>query len=408
MTATSYPKGKIKILLMENVHQVAVDELRKDGFSVTCAESMPMEALIEEMKTTHVVGIRSKTPMDAELLKHASKLLCVGCFCIGTDRVDLPWAAAHGIPVFNAPFSNTRSVAELVICEIIALSRGLIDRSTECHRGAWFKVAKGCYEVRGKQLGIVGYGHVGMQLSILAENIGLKVKFYDVSAKLNLGNAEYCETLDELLAESDYISVHVPRTDSTRNMFAAPQFAMMKPGSFFINAARGEVMDPHALAAALKSGHLQGCAVDVYPTEPAKNAEGVFTSPLQGCPNTILTPHIGGSTIEAQRAIGLEVANAFKAFINTGATTGAVNFPNLELPLKPGAHRILNMHKNVPGVLSKINNLLHSVDANVTAQLLGTDENIGYVIIDVNKEVSGDVLSMLQKESFDVKTRVLI
>jgi len=223
MTATSYPKGKIKILLMENVHQVAVDELRKDGFSVTCAESMPMEALIEEMKTTHVVGIRSKTPMDAELLKHASKLLCVGCFCIGTDRVDLPWAAAHGIPVFNAPFSNTRSVAELVICEIIALSRGLIDRSTECHRGAWFKVAKGCYEVRGKQLGIVGYGHVGMQLSILAENIGLKVKFYDVSAKLNLGNAEYCETLDELLAESDYISVHVPRTDSTRNMFAAPQ-----------------------------------------------------------------------------------------------------------------------------------------------------------------------------------------
>ena len=268
---TSYPKDKIKILLLENVHQVAVDDLRKDGFTVTTAESMPMEQLIEELKTTHAVGIRSKTPMNEAMLKHAPKLLCIGCFCIGTDRVDLAYAASRGIPVFNAPFSNTRSVgaratrarerareraprqrvtrprgwaraAELVIGEIIALSRGLMDRSAECHRGAWYKVAKGCCEVRGKLLGIVGYGHVGTQLSILAENIGLKVKFYDISPKLNLGNAEFCESLDALLQEADYVSLHVPRNDSTRGMFGAKQFAQMKKGAFFINAARGEVV----------------------------------------------------------------------------------------------------------------------------------------------------------------------
>lgn len=404
---TSYPKDKIKILLLENIHQVAIDDLRKDGFTVKTAESMPMDQLIEEMKTTHAVGIRSKTPMSEEVLKHASKLLCIGCFCIGTDRVDLKYAASRGIPVFNAPFSNTRSVAELVICEIIALSRGLMDRSAECHRGAWFKVAKGCYEVRGKLLGIVGYGHVGSQLSILAENIGMKVKFYDVSPKLNLGNAEFVDHLDDLLAEADYISLHVPRTPSTRNMFGAAQFAKMKKGSFFINAARGEVIDVDALAAALKSGHLGGAAVDVFEPEPAGNGEKQFECALQGCPNTILTPHIGGSTMEAQRMIGLEVSSAFKAFINQGGTTGSVNFPTLELPLKPGAHRIMNMHRNEPGVLSKINNLMAECGANITAQLLGTDENIGYVIIDLNKEVSKEVVAQLRAMSSDVKTRVL-
>lgn len=320
--ATSYPKGKIKILLLENVHQVAVDELRKDGFTVTTAESMPMEQLIEEMKTTHAVGVRSKTPINEEVLKHASKLLCIGCFCIGTDRVDLPYAAAHGIPVFNAPFSNTRSVgarraasralarragcalalaltplslcaraparaAELVIGEIIALSRGMIERSTECHRGAWFKIAKGCCEVRGKLLGIVGYGHVGTQLSILAENIGMKVQFFDISAKLNLGNAEMAESLDELLSQADYVSLHVPRTDSTRGMFGAEQFAQMKQGAFFINAARGEVVRArprrrrHCRAVADQARQLRlavgtGCSADRRARAPLPPSARLF------------------------------------------------------------------------------------------------------------------------------------
>jgi D-3-phosphoglycerate dehydrogenase len=402
----SFPKNKIKILLLENCHQQAIDLLRSETFQVEALKgSLGEDELCEKVKDIHWLGVRSKTKVTQKVLQSARRLLGVGCFCIGTDQVDLNAAALLGIPVFNAPFANTRSVAELMIAEIIALSRCLGDRSKELHDGTWNKVAAGCNEVRGKTCGIIGYGHVGSQVSILAEMMGMKVIFYDVVPKLPLGNAEAVETLDDLLAKSDYVLLHVPSCEATKNMITATEINKIKKGAFLLNASRGTVVDLDALAAAMKSGHLKGCAVDVYPSEPKNNGPG-FVTPLQGCPNTILTPHIGGSTEEAQAAIGVEVARKIIALINTGSSLGAVNFPEVDLPaLKPAHHRVMHVHNNVPGVLRAINNVLAEV--NVVAQSLRTEDKIGYLLADVEKEVSDDIKTALDKLDQTIKTRTV-
>jgi D-3-phosphoglycerate dehydrogenase / 2-oxoglutarate reductase len=404
---TSFPKDRIKVLLLENVSPTALEVFAAERFQVEALpSSLSSDELGARIADVHILGIRSKTRVGPEVLKKARRLLTLGCFCIGTNQVSLDAANARAVPVFNAPFSNTRSVAELMIAEIISLARQLGDRSREVHAGKWRKVAKGCLEVRGKTLGIVGYGHIGRQLGVLAESLGLRVIFHDHVAKLPMGNNTQVGSLGELLEQADFVSLHVPETAETKNLIGAAELGRMRPGAFLLNASRGTVVVIDALAEALRSGRLGGAAVDVYPEEP-EGASDEFKSALQGLPNVILTPHIGGSTSEAQAAIGREVATALVRFVNAGATTGSVNFPLIEAPALRGAHRILNVHRNVPGVLSEINKIVSDRGANIQAQVLATDAQIGYLIMDLNKEISGDVQQAIAALPTNIRTRIL-
>ena len=410
LPVTTPPRSQrppINVLLLENIYASATEAFAREGFHVEhLPKSLPPEQLRQRLAAVHLLGIRSKTHLTADLLRAAPQLLGIGCFCIGTNQVDLAAAGRQGVPVFNAPFSNTRSVAEMIIAEIIVLSRQLGDRSRELHAGSFRKVAAGCNEVRGKTLGIVGYGHIGSQVGVLAEALGMRVLFYDISARLAIGNCRSCDSLAELLAGSDYVTLHVPATPQTHLMIKEAELAHMRPGSYLLNASRGTVVDIDALAAALKRRHLAGTAIDVYPEEPEENSDG-FTTPLQGLPNVILTPHIGGSTQEAQANIGREVATSLIKFMTQGATTGAVNFPQVELPPCPGTHRLLNVHRNVPGVLRDINRVVSELNANIHSQLLSTDSAIGYLIMDLDQDVSEQVGDRLRELATGIRTRVV-
>lgn len=397
----------LRILLLEGIHPTAKEQLEREGFRVRLETFSPNESDLNAwLKEADVLGIRSKTQVTKEILDANPHLLTIGAFCIGTDQV--AWAHANklGIPVFNAPYSNTRSVAELVIAEIVALSRQLGDRSSKAHLGEWVKSADGSREVRGKTLGLVGYGHIGSQVSVLAESMGLRVVYFDVVKKLPLGNSQSCRSLSELLSVSDFISLHVPDTQQTRNLIGRDEIAQMRKGSYLINASRGTVVDIPALAQALREKHLGGAAVDVFPNEPASNKEK-FVSELQGLPNVLLTPHIGGSTLEAQESIGVEVAASFTAFLKNGSTRGAVNFPNVDLPiLHQDCHRIINVHRNVPGVLGDINTIVSEVGANIQAQSLSTDNSIGYLVMDIEKAEADEVMKRISQLATSIKTRV--
>lgn len=399
--------NKIKILLVESIHPVAKERLEEEGFQVDLLTHSPSEDELNKLLPNYdALGIRSKTEITESILSKNKNLLTIGCFCIGTNQVKLAAAKDLGIPVFNAPHSNTRSVAELVIAEMIALSRQLGDRNNLAHKGEWMKSADGSREVRGKTLGIVGYGHIGSQVSILAESMGMKVVFFDTLKKLPLGNAVAKANLKELLAVSDFVTLHVPETPETKDMLGAQELAQMKKGSFLINASRGTVVVIEALAEALKSKHIAGCAIDVFPIEPASNKEK-FTSPLQGLSNVILTPHIGGSTEEAQYAIGLEVAESFRRYLKIGSSSGAVNFPNVDLPVKHGTSRILNVHRNEPGVLGEINGLISRAGANIEGQYLSTDAKIGYLVMDLNSAQAGKLAEDIGKLSRSIRTRIV-
>jgi D-3-phosphoglycerate dehydrogenase len=402
----SYPKHRIKILLLENVHPDAFDNLKSDGFTVELIKtSLSEEELIEKIKGVHVIGIRSKTQITEKVLEAADKLMAIGAFCIGTTQIDLQAAKERGVVVFNAPYSNTRSVVELAIGEIVMLARSIFPRSTEIHNGQWNKTAAGSQEVRGKNLGIIGYGNIGKQLSVLAESIGMHVYFYDVDEQLALGNATKCSSIEEVLKVADFVSLHVDDNKANTNLFDAERFAQMKEGSVFINLARGFVVDIPALVEALKSGRLKGAAVDVFPEEPAAN--GDYYTELQGLENVILTPHIGGSTMEAQRDIADFVPNKIMGYINSGNTVDAVNFPNIRLPKQENKHRFLHIHKNVPGVMAKINKVLAKYELNITGQFLSTDPDVGYVIVEVDKEYNQDVIKALRSIDNTIKFRVL-
>lgn len=410
--STSFPKDKINVLLLEGVHARGVEMFKQDGFHVqTVAGSPDLRDLPAMLAGTHVLGIRSKTELTAELLAAAPKLLAVGCFCIGTDQVDLPAAAGRGIPVFNSPFGNTRSVAELTLAEIIALYRQLLPKSVGMHAGAWDKSAAGSHEVRGKTLGLVGYGHIGSQVSVLAEALGMRVIYFDIVPKLPLGNARAVRSLADLLQQADVVSLHVPATEQTEGMIGERELAMMKKGSFLINNARGLVVDIPALAKAIKGGHLGGAALDVFPIEPASKGDR-FTSEVQGLANVILTPHVGGSTAEAQESIAEDVARKLMNFVNMGSTTGAVNVPQVELPGQgeagePRSHRILHFHRNVPGVLSKMHRQIADLGANITAEHLRTNAELGYVVLDVDPTNAEPILAGLRGIPETIRVRVL-
>jgi D-3-phosphoglycerate dehydrogenase / 2-oxoglutarate reductase len=364
------------------------------------------DELRKKLEGVSILGIRSKTQVRESVLREAKDLLAVGAFCIGTNQVDLESANVCGVPVFNAPFSNTRSVAELIIAEVIALARQLGDRSKELHAGTWKKVSQGCYEVRGKTLGIIGYGHIGSQVGVLAEAMGMRVVSYDIRTTMAIGNARPVDTLDEVLAEADFLTLHVPETPQTKNLMGRAQIANMKPGSYLLNASRGMVVDIEALADALKSKHLAGAAIDVYPEEPETNSDG-FQTALRGLSNVILTPHVGGSTEEAQAAIGKEVAVSILRYLRQGTTAGSVNFPQAELPPTARAHRLVNVHRNVPGVLRDINRIVSDRNANIRAQLLSTDASVGYLIMDLDHDVVDEVSSAIAGLKTSIKTRVL-
>lgn len=408
MSQLSLEKSKIRFLLLEGVHKNALDVLSNNGYTNIeyLRGALDEDALIEKIKDVHFIGIRSRTQLTERVFAAANKLIAVGCFCIGTNQVNLKAAMERGIPVFNAPYSNTRSVAELVLGELILLLRGIPEKNFLVHRGGWSKSAEGSFEARGKTLGIVGYGSIGSQLSVLAESLGMHVIYYDVVTKLPLGNARQVSSMDDLLAQSDVVTLHVPELPSTKNMMGATEFAKMKPGAIFINAARGTTVDIPALADAIKSKHLNGAAIDVFPKEPKANDE-IFESELRGLENVILTPHIGGSTLEAQANIGLEVAEKFARYSDSGATLTAVNFPEVAVPQVPGKHRLLHIHRNVPGVLSKINLVFAESGINISAQSLMTNEAIGYLVMDVEAETSDLALSKLQQIEGTVRTRVL-
>ncbi len=395
----------IQVLLLENIHPCAQSALESQGFHVDLRKGALSEAeLLEVLPKYQAVGIRSKTELTRRVIAQNPQLLVIGAFCIGTNQIHLTEANTAGIPVFNAPYSNTRSVAELVIAEMIALSRQLGDLNTSAHRGEWLKSAKGAHEVRGKTLGIVGYGHIGSQLSVLSEGLGLRVIFYDVIKKLPLGNAQSMPTLEQLLRESDFVSLHVPETPLTRNMLGEVQLRQMRSGSFLINASRGTVVDIPALVAALRSGHIGGAAVDVFPAEPQSNDEK-FTSELQDMRNVLLTPHIGGSTEEAQEAIGREVSHSLISYLKAGATLGAVNFPTVSVPPKDAtASRLVNVHRNVPGVLGEINGIVSKAGANIRAQYLSTDPGIGYVVVDMEVSNLQPIFDQVSKLSTSIKT----
>jgi D-3-phosphoglycerate dehydrogenase / 2-oxoglutarate reductase len=396
-----------KVLLLEGIHPVAKAKLQEHGLDVTLLpQALPERELVEALKGMHAVGIRSKTQLTRTALESADSLLVVGAFCIGTNQIALDPANRLGVPVFNAPYSNTRSVAELVLAEIIALSRKLVDNSQKTHAGEWLKSASGSHEVRNKTLGIIGYGHIGSQLSVLAEALGLDVLYYDIVKKLPLGNAESVDTMDELLQRSDFVTLHVPETRDTKDMMGAKEIARMKKGSYLINASRGTVVVIPALAEALRSGHLSGAAIDVYPVEPSSTKER-FTSELQGLPNVILTPHVGGSTEEAQEAIGHEVSHSLIRYLEQGATLGAVNFPIVDPPLTRGRQRILNVHHNVPGVLRAVNTIVSDVGANIEGQYLSTDSNIGYLVMDLAGADASKVSERIAKLETSIKTRLV-
>ena len=402
----SYPKNRIKILLLENVHSDAFKKLSKDGFTVeTVSKSLSEDELIEKIKDVHVLGIRSKTNVTKRVIEAAERLMVVSAFCIGTKQIDLEACKENGVVVFNAPYSNTRSVVELAIGEIIMLMRSVFQRSTEIHNGQWNKTAAGSREVRGKKLGIIGYGNIGKQLSILAEALGMDVCYYDVEDKLALGNATKIDELSELLAASDVVTLHVDDNSSNKNFFGEKEISQMKDGAHLVNLSRGFVVNIEALVTALKSGKLAGAAVDVYPEEPRKNGE--FYTDLKGLPNVILTPHVGGSTEEAQRDIADFVPSKIMAYINSGNTVDAVNFPNIRLPRQTKAHRFLHIHKNMPGVMAKINKVLAEYNLNIIGQYLSTDSSVGYVITDLDKEYNTAVLEELRKIEGTIKFRVL-
>lgn len=396
----SLGKDKIKFLLLEGVHQSALDTLKAAGYTNIeyHKKALDDDELKAAIKDAHFVGLRSRTHLTAEVLAHAERLIAIGCFCIGTNQVDLKAAKERGIPVFNAPFSNTRSVAELVLGEILLLIRNVPKANAEVHRGLWNKSAAGSHEARGKKLGIIGYGHIGSQLSIIAESLGMHVYFYDIENKLPLGNAQQVRSLEELLSGCDVISLHVPENASTKNLMSAERIAQLKEGSILINAARGTVVDIEALAGALKSGKIRGAAIDVFPTEPASIDEE-FLSPLREFDNVILTPHIGGSTVEAQENIGSEVSGKFVKYSDNGSTLSAVNFPEVSLPEHSGTKRLLHIHRNKPGVLNQINQVFVKAHINIAAQYLQTDPNIGYVVIDVESEDTTEVLAELKKST---------
>jgi len=408
MSTISLAKEKIKILLLEGVHESALEELKSKGYSNIeyLKTSLSEEDLIEKIASVHFIGIRSRTNLNEKVLSHAKKLVAIGCFCIGTNQVDTKAAQSLGIPVFNAPFSNTRSVAELVLGEALLLLRGIPEKSAKAHRGEWNKSAAGSVEARGKTLGIIGYGHIGMQLGVLAETVGMRVKFYDVETKLPLGNASQTSTLRALLQECEVISLHVPENPQTKNMIGAAELADMKQGSILINASRGTVVDIDALAEALSTKKLAGAAIDVFPVEPKGNDEE-FVSPLRAFDNVILTPHIGGSTKEAQENIGLEVASKLAKYSDNGSTLSAVNFPDVSLPGHVGTSRLLHVHHNQPGILNKINLAFAKLNINIAAQYLQTDDKIGYVVIDIETEDSALALNELKKIEGTVKARIL-
>lgn len=385
MTRTSFPKQDIRVLLLEGISRSAVETFHDAGYrQIELHEkSLPEDELKQRIADAHIVGIRSRTQLDADVLAEARRLLAIGCFCIGTNQVDLAAAQSAGVPVFNAPYSNTRSVAELVIAEAILLMRRIPQKNAECHRGGWSKSSAGSYEVRGKVLGIVGYGHIGTQVGLLAEGLGMRVVFHDVESKLTLGNARAAASLDDLLAQADVVTLHVPETPQTRMMIGAAEIARMRAGAALINAARGSVVDIDALAASLRSGHLVGAALDVFPHEPKGNAEP-FVSPLVGMDNVILTPHVAGSTLEAQDNIGIEVAAKLVRYSDNGSTLSAVNFPEVTLPGHPESRRLLHIHRNVPGILSRINEVFSRENVNIDGQYLQTNAAIGYVVADVS------------------------
>ncbi len=408
MSKTSLDKSKIRFLLLEGVHQNAVDTLHAAGYTnieyITGA--LPEAELKEKIADAHFIGIRSRTQLTEDVLECAQKLIAVGCFCIGTNQVDLNAARERGIAVFNAPYSNTRSVAELVLAQAIMLIRGIPERNAACHRGGWMKSATDSFEIRGKKLGIIGYGSIGTQLSVLAEALGMHVYYYDVVAKLPLGNATQVATLDELLAMSDVVSLHVPELPSTQWMIGEKEIRTMKKGSILMNAARGTVVVIEALAEAIKDKHLLGAAIDVFPVEPRANGEE-FESPLRGFDNVILTPHIGGSTQEAQANIGLEVAEKLVKYSDNGTSVSSVNFPKVALPSHPGKHRILHIHQNIPGMMGAINKVFADNKINVSGQFLQTNETVGYVVIDIDAEHSELALSKLQEVEGTMRCRIL-
>ncbi len=405
---TSYPKEKINILFLENISDVAVKFFNDKGYANVrkLNGALSEEQLIKEIKNVHLVGIRSKTKLTAKVIAAAEKLQAIGCFCIGINQVDLQAATEHGIVVFNAPYSNTRSVAELVIGSSIMLIRKIIDKNKAAHEGIWYKEATGSFELRGKTLGIIGYGNIGSQLSVLAEGLGMKVIFYDTETKLPLGNAESRKSLKELVNKADIVSLHVPETAATKNLINKSNLKFFKKGGILINYARGEVVDLDALAKALADGHLGGAAIDVFPWEPEKNGDK-FTSPLQGISNVILTPHIGGSTQEAQHNIGDDVSGKLFNYLEKGISFGSHTIPALSLPPQEGTHRILHIHNNVPGVLSEINTQLSQHKINILGQYLKTNDAIGYVVLDVDKSLSNEALALLKLVKGTIKVRML-
>lgn len=404
----SYPKENIKILLLEGIHPTAVKNFSQHHFTniVTQDVAWSEEELLQNIEDVHAIGIRSKTHITEKVLKKASKLKVIGCFCIGTNQVDLDAATRAGISVFNSPYSNTRSVAELVIAESVMLMRRIPLRDKKAHEGVWLKDAKESYEVRGKKIGIIGYGHIGSQVSVLAENMGLDVFYYDIEPKLPMGNATRVESLNELLQLSDIITLHVPATPQTKMMMDAEKLAMMKKGSILLNLSRGSVVDIQALRDSIKSGHVSGAGIDVYPQEPESKGEAFYTE-LQNLPNVILTPHIGGSTQEAQYNIGVDVSTKLINLIDNGTTVGSHSVPPLNLPIQKDSHRILHIHENKPGVLSEINQCLSEMDINVLGQYLKTNETIGYVVLDINKKYNEEVLGKLNSVKHTIKTRIL-
>ncbi len=405
---TSYPKEKINILFLENISDAAVRQFKDAGYASVkkMGGALSEEQLIKEVKDVHLLGIRSKTQITKNILDAAKKLQAIGCFCIGVNQVDLKSARQNGVVVFNAPYSNTRSVAELVIGLAIMLIRRIPDKNAAAHQGIWKKDAKGSYELRGKTLGIIGYGNIGSQVSVLAESLGMKVIFYDTITKLPLGNAVSKKSLKELLAQSDIVTLHVPETSLTKNLVNKGNIKHFKKGAILLNYARGEVVELDTLAKALKEEHLSGAAIDVFPWEPEKNGD-VFQSPLQGLPNVILTPHIGGSTEEAQMNIGEDVSNKLLRYLEMGSTTGSHTIPSLSLPPMEGTHRILHIHKNVPGVLSAINTALSQHHINILSQYLKTNDEVGYVVLDVDKKLSEQAQQLLKEMKDTIKVRLL-
>ncbi|MEM6774857.1 MAG: phosphoglycerate dehydrogenase [Pseudomonadota bacterium] len=408
MAQQSLEKSKIRFLLLEGVHPSAIEMLNQASyFNIEQhSKSLPPEHLKESIASAHFIGIRSRTQLTEDILASAPKLIAIGCFCIGTNQVDVEAASRRGIAVFNAPFSNTRSVAELVIAEAILLLRGLPEKNAAAHRGEWQKSAANSFEIRGKRLGIVGYGNIGMQLGVIAESLGMKVSFHDVINRLPIGNARQVANLDTLLAESDVVSLHVPETPSTANMIGARELALMPGGSVLINASRGTVVNIDALATALRDGHVRGTAIDVFPVEPRSN-DDEFLSPLRDFDNAFLTPHVGGSTMEAQANIGQEVAEKLSRYSDNGTTTSSINMPEVALPPHDGCHRLLHIHRNVPGMLTAINTCFSDLGVNIAAQYLQTNESVGYVVMDIDAEHSETAVQRLRSLEGTLRCRVL-